>query len=150
MEVKRNKTPKDRSSGNLQSYEKCLVSAISAAKIAIDQKALDVKLLDIREVASFSDVFTIVSGTSDRHVKGIVDKIIEGISAEHQQKPIAVCGYDHGEWVLIDYVDLVVHVFHEQARQFYDLDGLWKDAHLIALPESIEGNARMFRTGMYR
>ena len=126
-----------------------LETALTAAEIGIGQKALDLRVLDIRQVANFSDYFLIASGTSDRHSKGIADKIVESISRIYDQDPISISGYDRSEWILVDYGDLIIHIFHEQARQFYSLDELWSEAIVVTLPQELEKEARTFRTGMY-
>ena len=83
--------------------------------------------LDVRELVSFADVFVIATGTSDRHVRSIVDGIVEALRA-HGEKPFGVEGLEDGRWVLVDCNDVVVHVFLRDVRQHYDLERLWSDA----------------------
>jgi ribosome-associated protein len=94
---------------------------------ALDKKAEDVLILDVREVVSFADTFVIATGSSDRHVRSIVDGIEEALRA-HGEKPLGIEGSEEGRWVLVDCDDAVVHVFLREVRQHYDLERLWSDA----------------------
>jgi ribosome-associated protein len=109
-----------------------LALAQRAAQIALDNKAQDVVLLDLRGVTDMTDFFLIMSGTSDTHVRSIGEHLIEemkreGSSAHHVE------GLERGRWVLLDFVDFVVHVFHPTLRNFYQLERLWADAEQIPL-----------------
>ena len=95
--------------------------------LLFDRKALNVNLLDLRGVSSATDWFVIASGTSDTHVGAIADSVIDGLKKE-RVRPLNVEGQREGRWVLIDYFDFVVHVFHPAAREFYQLERLWGDA----------------------
>ena len=101
-----------------------LREAISAAQ---DRKALDVRVLNVEESCSFTSNFLICSGTSTRHTQAICDGIVEGLK-KSQRAPTHVEGYSQGEWILLDYFDFIVHIFVERAREFYDLERLWKNA----------------------
>jgi ribosome-associated protein len=105
----------------------------AAVHAAGEKKALDVVVLDLREVASFTDFFIITSGTNVRQVQAIADAVQEYLRKELRVKPARVEGYNSAEWVLLDYGDFVLHVFEEKARRFYDLERLWRDAARIAL-----------------
>ena len=99
-------------------------------KAALAMKAVDVVVLDVRELASFADTFIICSGRSHRQVSAIAEFI------EHQLKeqginPLGVEGLQEGHWILMDYGDVVIHIFYEPVRIFYDLEGLWSDAKRI-------------------
>jgi ribosome-associated protein len=98
-----------------------------AAELAGDRKAKDLVVLDLRGISSATDYFLIASGTSDTHVKSIADHVIEELKKEGV-RPSHVEGLRAGRWVLIDYIDFVVHVFHPAAREFYQLERLWGDA----------------------
>ena len=103
-----------------------------AAQIALDTKALDVVLLDLRGVTDMTDFFLIASGTSDTHARSIAEHVMEemkkeGFRANHVE------GLEKGRWVLVDFVDFVVHVFHPTLRNFYQLERLWADAKEIPL-----------------
>jgi ribosome-associated protein len=98
-----------------------------AAALCLDLKANDVALLDLRRVSDATDYFLIASGTSDTHVRAVAGHVIDGI------RPYGVEGLESGRWVLVDYVDFVVHVFHPAMRQYYQLERLWGDAQGVAL-----------------
>jgi len=109
-----------------------------AAEAALSRRARNVKILDLREVASFADYFVICSGTSDRHLDGITDIVLEKLK-EHNFAPWHKEGEkQHSDWVLLDYVDVVIHIFLKEAREFYNLERLWVEAKLVELPEDIE------------
>ena len=98
-----------------------------AVDLLFDRKALEVTLLDLRGISSATDYFLIASGTSDTHVGAIADNVIEELKKDGV-RPLNVEGERQGRWVLIDYFDFVVHVFHPTARAFYQLERLWGDA----------------------
>jgi len=98
-----------------------------AANLALELKAHDVTVLDLRGISSATDHFLLASGTSDVQVKAIADHITDELKKEGV-RPVHVEGRQTGRWVLLDYIDLVVHVFHPQAREFYQLENLWGDA----------------------
>jgi len=101
--------------------------AKNAAEIALSKKANDVVLMDLRKVSSMADYFLICSGDVDLHVKAIVDEIKSQLR-DRKVKPWHVEGYQNLSWVLMDYVDVVVHVFRPEMREFYNLEKLWGDA----------------------
>ncbi len=102
-------------------------SARLAGKFALDKRASDIVILDLRESTSVTDFFVLISGSADIHVKAIAENIREGL-AEEGQKPWHIEGLAYGSWVLLDYVDFVVHIFLKEKREFYDLERLWGDA----------------------
>jgi ribosome-associated protein len=101
--------------------------ARTCCKLALDKRAEDVIIIDLRKLNAPTDYFVICSGAAGRQVKAITDNILEG-TAEKGLKPWHVEGYGASKWVLIDYVDVVVHVFHGETREFYSLETLWGDA----------------------
>lgn len=101
--------------------------ARDAVSAALDRKAQDLRVLHLGQVTDFTDYFLICSGTSDRQVQAIADAIQERLRAE-KVRPLHVEGYSRAQWVLLDYGDLVVHVFQEEPRRFYALERLWGDA----------------------
>lgn len=103
------------------------------AGFASDKKAADVIALDLRGVAGYTDVFVICSGGSDRQVKAIHDGINEGMKKEHGILPRRVEGLGESTWILLDYLDVVVHVFTPETREFYRLEQLWGDVPRITL-----------------
>ncbi|HYL04632.1 MAG TPA: ribosome silencing factor [Thermoanaerobaculia bacterium] len=98
--------------------------AVAAAE---DRKAVDLKVLHLEKVSDFTDYFLICSGSSERQVQAIADAVRDRLRGEHV-RPLHVEGYNRGQWVLLDYGDLVVHVFQEEPRRFYALERLWGDA----------------------
>ncbi|UCD17461.1 MAG: ribosome silencing factor [Candidatus Zixiibacteriota bacterium] len=101
--------------------------ARTAGKLALSKKGLDVKILKIKKISNICDYFVIVSGDVDVHVKAIADAIDEGLRKK-DVKPWHREGIRGGKWVLLDYVDVVVHIFLKSAREFYALEKLWGDA----------------------
>jgi ribosome-associated protein len=98
-----------------------------AAELALELKAADVVALDLASISGATDYFLLASGGSDVQVKAIAENIVEQLK-EKDIRPEHIEGLQGGRWVLIDYIDFVVHVFHEEARQFYQLEVLWGDA----------------------
>lgn len=94
--------------------------------LLLDRKAEDVSVLDLRELSGATDFFIIATGRSDTHVSAIADHVVEELKKEGV-RPYGLEGMRSGRWVLIDYVDFVVHVFHPAARDFYQLERLWGD-----------------------
>ena len=99
---------------------------------ALDKKALDVAVLDLTDLGSITDYFIVCHGLSSRQVQAIADRVEEKLR-EIKLRPGHVEGYDAGEWILMDYVDFVVHIFTEEKREFYDLERLWSDARKVEL-----------------
>lgn len=106
-----------------------LRSAIEASQ---DKKASDLVVLDLRGLASFTDFFLLATGSSHRQLKAIADAIEEEL-AGMRVKPNHVEGYPHGDWILMDYVDFVVHIFTPRSRMYYDLERLWGDAERLGI-----------------
>jgi len=98
------------------------------AQFCLDKKALDIKILHISELSSLTDYLVLASGTSDRQVQAIAESVRLGLKDNHGLSPLAIEGMNEGRWVLIDYGDVMVHVFQQDVRTFYDLDGLWSEA----------------------
>ncbi len=105
-------------------------NAHAAAEAALSKKAEKVVILDVRGLTSYADFFVVASGSSDRQVSAIADAIEEELK-KRGQRPLGVEGYTQGRWVLIDYPDIVCHVFYDEDRAFYDIEGLWADAPRI-------------------
>ena len=99
-------------------------------KAALGKKALDLVVLDVRELSSVTDTFIICSGRSNRQVIAIAD-FIQGDLKKQKIKPLSVEGTKEGHWILLDYGHVVIHVFYDPVRRFYDLEGLWMDAKRI-------------------
>lgn len=99
-------------------------AAVAAAE---DRKAVDLKVLHLQQVSDFTDYFLICSGTNERQVQAIADAVEERLRA-NKVRPLHIEGFNRAQWVLLDYGDLVVHVFLEEPRRFYALERLWGDA----------------------
>ena len=104
-----------------------LALAQRAAALCVDAKATDVVLLDVHGVSDMADCFLIASGTSDAHVRGIAESVIEKLG-RRGHRTHHVEGLNGGRWVLLDFVDFVIHLFHPETRSFYQLERLWDDA----------------------
>ena len=105
-----------------------------AAAICLDSKANDVVILSLKGIVDFADFFVIVSGTSDTHVRSIADHVMTELKSEGA--PVHhVEGVPQGRWALLDYVDIVVHVFHPSLRNFYQLERLWSDAESVPIED---------------
>ena len=103
-------------------------------RAVLGKKAENVVVLDVAELTSFADVFIICSGKSNRQVNAIAEHIQTSLK-KHKIKPLSVEGTKEGHWVLLDYGHVIIHVFYQAMRDFYDLDGLWVDARRIMTPD---------------
>lgn len=110
--------------------------ALLCADFALEKKAEHVRVLNVRGLSSLTDYLVIASGRSDRQVQAIAEAVRVGMKHHHATPPLAVEGMNEGRWVLVDYGDVMVHVFQEPVREFYDLDGLWREAPEVALPDT--------------
>lgn len=117
----------------------------AAVRAASDKKALDIVVLDLSAVASFTDYFIITSGTNVRQVQAIADEVVEQLKKQGTRASRTE-GYSTAEWVLVDYGDFIVHVFEEKARRFYDLERLWREAARVPLPADVAGDEGSLRT----
>jgi ribosome-associated protein len=108
-----------------------------AIRCAADKKASEMVVLDLRQVANFAEYFIIASGSNQRQVQAISDEIEEQLKKQLGSRPVRIEGYSSAEWVLMDYGDFIVHVFNKEAREFYDLERLWRDAGKVSLPDDL-------------
>jgi ribosome-associated protein len=120
--------------------------ALECTRAALDHKAYDLVVLETGEVSSIADYFVICSGRSDTQVQAIAQAIEEALR-ERGERPLSVEGVSHGQWVLMDYGDVVVHIFYVPVRGFYDLERLWVRAPRVELPEPFQSQARSQKTG---
>ncbi len=104
------------------------------AKVALDAKAEELIVLDVKGISSFTDYFVIMSGRSTRHVQGLAE-IIEGEMHSKRINTSHAEGLEEGMWVLLDFGDVVVHIFYHEQRKFYDLEGLWHDAKPVSIDD---------------
>ena len=112
---------------------------LTALHAASEKKAIEPVVLDLREIASFTDYFVIVSGANERQVQAISDEIYETLK-KSGETAARVEGYKTAEWILLDFGDFVVHVFEQKARKFYDLERLWRESKRVALPAELTGD----------
>jgi ribosome-associated protein len=119
-------------------------TALLCVRYALDKKAYDLLLMDVGECTSLAEFFLICTGRSDTQVQAIAQSIEENLRMLGR-KPRMVEGLRSGQWVLMDYGDVVVHIFLESVRDFYDLERLWARAPLVTLPEPYRSQARDLR-----
>jgi len=105
---------------------------LAAVEAAESKQAKEIKVLDLREITTFADFFLIASGSNARQIQAIADEI-ETQLKQLGEYPHSVEGYQNAEWVLLDYGDYLIHIFTEKARQYYDLERLWRDAKTVTL-----------------
>ena len=116
---------------NIETREKALL----CVNASLEKKAKDIVLLNVKEISAFTDYFLICSGSSDRQVQAIASSIREKMK-KHGLLPLGVEGENHGQWVLMDYDDVIVHIFYEPVRGFYDIERLWSEAPRMEVDES--------------
>jgi ribosome-associated protein len=107
--------------------------ALLCRRLADNKKGDDIVILDVRELSSVTDYFVIASGTSEPHLRAIVEEITDKLRDEHNLRPRAVDGTLHTAWVVLDFFDVIVHVMRADVRQRYDLETLWGDAPRVRL-----------------
>jgi len=117
----------ERKEKNKGLSEKCIL----CAKAAFNKKAIDLVILDVKNYCSFTDYFIICSGKSDRQVRGISQYIEEELK-KRGVLPLGIEGVQEGKWILMDYNDVVIHIFYEPVRHYYDLENLWSDAKIVS------------------
>ncbi len=116
--------------------EVSLAKAYLAVQASANKKAENIKVLDLKDLSSFTEYFMIASGHSDRQVQAIADSIIIELK-EEGFLPVAVEGYREGRWVIVDYGDMVAHIFLDALREFYDLENLWHHARKVPIPQEL-------------
>ena len=108
--------------------------AIQAAKAALEKKALDVIILDLSGLTVIADYFVICSGESTTQVKAVAE-FVEQAFANKRVKPLGIEGAAHSHWILLDYADVIIHVFEKETRAYYNLEKLWMDAKVVEIDE---------------
>lgn len=134
------KTSDNRSTSVESEMDPSRAKALACARAAIDKKAENVKILDLTEISGFTDYFVICSGMSDRQVQSIADSVDQTITSMGSDI-LSAEGYAEGRWVLMDMGDVVVHVFLDALREYYDLEALWADAPRLKIPSEFYGPA---------
>jgi ribosome-associated protein len=114
--------------------------AIKCAAQALDKKAYDVKILEIGHLSSIADYLVLASGTADKHVQAIADSVKTGL--KKYGKALDIEGVNEGKWVVIDYGDILVHIFHEEQRRHYNLDELWSQAPRLEIPAEFQWESK--------
>ena len=112
------------------------IAHIVAAQAAESKKALDIRILDLRGISSFTDYFVVCSGANTRQIQSITDEVGAALR-RCGEGALGIEGYDKGDWVLADYGDFIVHIFSPAAREFYDLERLWRNAKEIQVPATV-------------
>ena len=133
MTSRRSARPAGRAGAEAEAALRLVTAALA------DRKAIDPIVLDLRGLTAAADYFVIVSGTSDTHVRGMAEHLMAAL-APRGVEPHHVEGLTQGRWVLLDYVDFVVHIFHPELREFYQLERLWGDAPVLAVGSSEGGS----------
>jgi len=119
--------------------------ALQLCGFALEKKAQDLILMEVGHLTTIAEYFIICSGRSDRQVQSIAEGIQED-GRPAKIRPFATEGVMSGHWVLMDFSDVIVHIFYEPIRRLYDLEGLWRDATILELPEPYATMAQQFRT----
>lgn len=112
--------------------------ALLCRELADNRKAEDIVILDVRELSSVTDYFVIASGTSEPHLRAIVDEITDSLRKDHDLRPRAMDGTLHGGWVVLDFFDVIFHVMKQDVRARYDLETLWGDAPRVKPKKSVK------------
>ena len=120
-----------RAENPAQRPQRSLQVAAAAAQIAQDNRGQDIVLLDLRELTAVFDYFLVVTGTSHRQLHAIAEEIDQTLKEKFGEKRLGMEGYVAGSWILLDYGDVVIHLFDQQARDYYALDQLWSDARRV-------------------
>ena len=107
-----------------------------AVRAAESKKATDIRVLDLTGITSFADYFVICTGANQRQIQAIADEVALQLKQQARELPISIEGYNQAEWVLADYGDLLVHIFSPKARDYYDLERLWRGAKKVEIPEA--------------
>lgn len=113
--------------------------ALAAAGYADEKQAEDIVILDLRGISSIADFFVICTGTSTPHLKAVSREVSEKLHEEHDLRPRAKDGNPESQWLILDYVDVIVHIFHEENRANYSLEDLWSDAERVAFEPATAG-----------
>jgi ribosome-associated protein len=128
-----------------KSIEESIRNAKIAARVAAENKGQEIVLMDLSRQTSIFDCFLIVTGTSRRQLHAIAEEIHRALK-EHGESRLSVSGYDESRWIAIDYGGIVIHLFDEEWRKFYDLEGLWADGIRVDLTDTLRDTSAIVRT----
>ena len=115
--------------------------ALRCRELADNRKAEDIVILDVRELSSVTDYFVIAAGTSEPHLRAIVEEITDRLREDHELRPNAVDGTSRAAWVVLDYFDVIVHVMRQDVRERFDLETLWGDAPRVRARKRVAAKA---------
>ena len=105
--------------------------ALTCARLADNKKAENIALLDLRSISSIADYFVIVTGSNEPHLRAIVDEITEKLRLDHNVRPFSIDGAKITPWIVLDFIDVLVHVMNDEFRELYDLENIWGDGEKI-------------------
>jgi ribosome-associated protein len=128
-----------RKTSTVSASPEAVALAVTAAEAASEKLADDIVAFDVSEQLVITDVFVLCSAPNDRQVQSIVDEVEERLRKQHGAKPVRREGQREGRWVLLDFIDVVVHVQHAEERVYYALERLWRDCPTIELPDHVRG-----------
>jgi ribosome-associated protein len=117
--------------------EKAKTFALDAARVAAGRRCSDIVVLDLKGKSPATDYFVIATGTSDRQMRAVTDEICEAAKEQGQQR-FGRAGYEQARWILLDFVDVVIHIFDAEYRDYYDLELLWGDAERLTWDKSLK------------
>lgn len=121
-------------SADLEEVRPAVPTWLIAVRAAESKKASDIKVLDLTGITSFADYFVICTGANQRQIQAVADEIGIQLKQQAHELPLSLEGYNQAEWVLADYGDLLVHIFSPKAREYYDLERLWRSAKTVEIP----------------
>lgn len=117
-----------------RSSDRARTLALTAARVAAETRGTDVKILDLRELTQVFDYFVLATGTSQRQIHAMADEIEKVVKTELHDRRRGAEGYEEGRWIVLDYGDVVVHLFDAESREYWDLEHLWSGAKPVAMP----------------
>ena len=127
-------TPTAQPAAANRSSEQARTLALTAARVAAETRGTDVKILDLRELTPVFDYFVVATGTSKRQIHAMADEIEKVVKAELHDRRRGAEGYEEGRWIVLDYGDVMVHLFDPESREYWDIEQLWSDAQRIPVP----------------
>jgi len=127
-------SPAPKSAVSEKSAEQARQLALTAARVAAETRGTDVKILDLRELTPVFDYFVVATGTSRRQIHAMADEIEKVVKQELHDRRRGAEGYEEGRWIVLDYGDVVVHLFDAESREYWDLEHLWSGAKNVAVP----------------
>lgn len=127
-------TSRPASKSRVAGPDAALLLARAAARVAEETRGVDIRVLDLRELTPVVDYFVIATGSSRRQMHAMADEIEKAVKAELHDRKRGGEGYEEGRWIVLDYGDVMIHLFDPEARGYWDLEGLWSDAPRVPLP----------------